>query len=109
MKKIFKSLGILRVTELRDFEPAKFMYYHYHGLLSSNFNFYFKSANLVHSYNTRFASTHSYFVRSVSREKCKKFIMFAGVENMERHTENIRNEPLRCFQISLIDYILNSE
>ena len=109
MKKIFKSLRILRVAELRDFELAKFMYYHFHGLLSSNFHFYFKSANIVHGYNTRFASTHSYFVPSVTREKCKNSVKFAGVRIWNAIPENIRNQSLRCFKISLIDYILNSE
>ena len=59
---LFKSLDILKLSDLVNFQTAVFMYKFHNRLLPSVFNNFFTPNSRIHGYNTRSVAKHSYYL-----------------------------------------------
>ena len=59
---LFKLLNIIKIFDLVTFHIASFMYKFHHRLLPSAFDNFFTPIDRIHNYNTRLASTQSYYL-----------------------------------------------
>jgi len=65
---LFKSLEIIKFSDLVTFVIATFMYKFHNQLLPSVFQSFFTKLGTVHSYNTRHCAKQSYYL-----PKARKF------------------------------------
>ena len=61
---LFKSLQIIKISDLINLNVILFMHKFHNDLLPSVFNNYFTLISRTHNYNTRLASKHSYSIPS---------------------------------------------
>ena len=103
---LFKSLQILKLSEIHFFQVGKFMYSYKIGLLVNVFRDMFLMTNQVHSYNTR-NSNSFYLFRA--RTNIRLFgIRFQGPEFLKSLNNNIQsaatisllNSRLKTFLLS---------
>ena len=59
---ILKSMNILKIKDIYEFEMAKLMYLCYYYKLSQNFDQYIKSAANHHKYVTRSIKNKSFYL-----------------------------------------------
>ena len=103
---LFKSLQILKLSEIYFFQVGKFMYSHKIGLLPNVFKEMFLMTNQVHSYNTRNSNTFYLFP---ARTNIRRFgIKFQGPKFFNSLNNSIQSAAtISLFKSKLKTYLLS--
>jgi len=68
---LYKSINVLKLSDIYRFELAKFMHKLHHSALPKMCDSFFQNISSVHSYKTRFADNHNYFMQRTSTNSGK--------------------------------------
>ena len=103
---LFKSLQILKLSEIRFFQVEKFMYSYKIGLLLNVFREMFSMTNQVHSYNTKNSNTFYLFRARTNRRLFG--IRFQGPEFLKSLNNNIQSAAtISLFNSRLKTFLLS--
>ena len=104
---IFKCLGILKLSDLVTFYVSIFMHKFYQQLLPSVFDNFFVDVRDLHTYNTRFAAKHSYYVPKVRTNFGKFSIRFQGPKVWNSLEKNIKAYSISLFKKNIKQNLLD--
>ena len=108
---LFKSLNLLKLNNLIEFQILSFVYQWSHKLLPSCFNEYFKFTSSVHSHSTRQSCNGNLYVVSVNTTQLQyglRSLKFAGPRLWNSLPTCITNtSSLTIFRKTLKTSILN--
>ena len=106
---LHKSLNILKIADIYNFELSKFMYLYHTQSLPEIFDPYFLPIEQAHHYNTRSKSNQNYYLNSVRKNSGKKSIKFLGVKMWNQIPPTIKSYTFyrykkECRQILINKY-----
>ena len=106
---LFKSLNLLKLNDLIEFQILSFIYQWSHKLLPPCFSEYFKFTSSVHSHSTRQSCNRNLYVASVNTAQYGlRSLKFAGPRLWNSLPTCITNtSSLRIFRKTLKTSILN--
>ena len=98
---LFKSLNIIKLSDLVTFQIAIIMFKFHNQLLPPVFNDLFISVNRIHSYNTRHAAKQSYYLPKAKTNYGIFNIRFQGPRVWNSIEEQIKSSSLKLFKEKL--------
>ena len=105
---LFKSLEIIKFSDLVTFVIATFMYKFHNQLLPSVFQSFFTRLDTVHSYHTRLSAKQSYYLPKARTNYGKFNIQFQGPKIWNAIDYDIKHLPISSFKIKLKQSFLQS-
>ena len=100
----YTSLKILKISELKFYETAKFMHSVYNNRMPLAFQDYFQTID--HTHNTRTRANVGYYIPLPCTERGKKSLRYIGVHVWADIPQLFRNYSVQLFKRSLKNYIL---
>ena len=98
---LFKSLNIIKLSDLVTFHIAIIMFKFHNQLLPPVFNDLFISVNRIHDYNTRHAAKQSYYLPKARTNYGIFNIRFQGPRVWNSIEEQIKSSSLKLFKEKL--------
>ena len=105
---LFKSLEIIKFSDLVTFVIATFMYKFHNQLLPSVVQSFFTRLDTVHSYHTRHSAKQSYYLPKARTNYGKFNIRFQGPKIWNAIDYDIKRLPISSFKIKLKQSFLQS-
>ena len=103
---VHKALRIMKPSDVRDFEIAKFMHRLKSNRTSEVFAPLFQETDEVHNHGTRQSSQKKYYVNRPHLEITKKTISYTGRSIWNHISLNNRNLPYHSFKKQVINMTL---
>ena len=103
----FRKLGILKVSDLYEFEIVKIMKQYNERTLPEYFDNFFQCPNSIHHYNTRFSQNQSLFVKLNSSRLSRNSLSYIGVKFWNNVPTLYRTLPYHTFKARYCKFILS--
>ena len=100
----YTRLKILKISELKFYETAKFMHSVYNNRMPLAFQDYFQEID--HTYETRTRTNIGYYLPFPRTERGKKSLRYTAVHIWADIPHSFRDYPVKLFKTSLKNYIL---
>ena len=104
---LHKSLNILKIADIYNFELSKFMYLYHTQSLPEIFDPYFLPIEQAHHYNTRSKSNQNYYLNSERKNSGKKSIKFLGVKMWNQIPLTIKSYTFYRFKKECKQILIN--
>ena len=105
---IYKSLGVMKTSDIRNFEVAKFIYRLKAGHTSSVFSPLFQTTEQVHTHGTRQSTQQKYHITRPKLQTTRKGINYTGTATWNSIPQKIRNLPYSSFKKQFIAHTLKN-
>ena len=103
----FKCLSILKLPDLVTLYVSIFMHKFHQQLLPSVFNNFFADVRDMHTYDTRFAAKHSYYVPKIRTNFGKFSIRYQGPKVWNFLEKNIKSYSVSLFKKNMKQNLLD--
>ena len=104
----YRSLKILKITELYTFEIAKLMHQHSKNSLSSCFSTVFTPLSYIHEKQTKSKTKSNFYLPKFFTRRCQRSLKYHGVKIWNLLFPDLRNQSFKSFKINKKNDLLDN-